>query len=468
MRWPLALVLALAACVEKNDAPEGGKQIDRAYVQENLLDAPPADLPHRVDATFTTPAGGKVVYLGNQAEATRVAPGDKAVVVHYWEIVEPPGAGWKLFSHLTGEQGDFMNVDLTDMRTGHPVKAWKAGQVIRDEQSFVVKKDWKSAKATLIVGFYQPGKHRVEDRMEVAAAGAPVAARAVTVAVLDIDLSKAPPPPGTLILPRAAEPLVIDGKADEPAWQRAAVQTSFTSAEGCPEMTDTTSAKMLWDEQNLYLFVSSEDADVFSPFTRTDDHLWEHDVVEVFVDADGNRRGYIELQINPRNVHFDTWFAGGRPNRDDSFSAGMQSQVLVRGTVDNRDDGDTGWDVEVAIPLAAARGKDPAMKIAVPPRVGDTWRLNVVRADKDRAGKVRAASWNRIGCEDFHALDKMLTVQFANPDGTTRPPPVEVQAPPVVPEPAPAPAPAGEADAGPEPAIQRAPRKPAVAPPVAP
>lgn len=458
----LVVAVLLAACVDRSDPGEGGKQIDRAYVQENLLDTAPATLQRRVDATFTTPGGGKVVYLGNDAPSTRVAPGDKVVVTHYWQIVEPPGPGWKLFSHATGAGGDFMNVDLTDMRTGHPVKAWQAGQVIRDDQNFVIKKDWKSPTATLIVGFFQPGKHKVEDRMEVTATGAAVAERAVAVVTFDVDLSKAPPPPGTLILAKATEPIVIDGKSDDAAWKRAAVQTAFTSAEGCPEMADSTEARMTWDDQFLYLFVSSEDADVFSPFTRTDDHLWEHDVVEVFIDADGNRRGYVELQVNPKNAHFDTWFVVGRPNRDDSFDAAMQTQVIVRGTVDNRDDGDTGWDVELAIPLAAARGKDAAMKINVPPKLGDTWRLNVVRADKDRSGKVRAASWNRIGCDDFHALDKMLTVQFADSEGSTTPaaevPPMEPgPLPPALPPAVPPVAPEAPRDMK----LQTAPKKPA-------
>jgi hypothetical protein len=460
----LVLLLGLAACVEKGAPGEGGKQIDRAYVLENLLEAPPAAMQRRVDATFTMPSGGKVVYLGSDAPLTRVAPGDKVAVTHYWQVVEPPGAGWKIFSHLRGPAGDFLNVDLTDMRTGHPVKAWKAGQVIRDEQSFVVKKDWKSPSATLIVGFFQPGKHRVEDRAEVAAT-APIDERAVTVIGFEVDLSKAPPPPGTLLVPKASEPVVIDGKADDPAWKRAAVQTAFTSAEGCPEMTDSTEARMTWDDQFLYLWVSSEDADVYSPFTKTDDHLWEHDVVEIFIDADGNRRGYVELQVNPKNAHFDTWFAVGRPNRDDTFSAAMQTHVIVRGTVDNRDDGDAGWDVELAIPLAAARGKDAGMKIDVPPKLGDTWRLNVVRADKDRSGKVRASSWNRIGCEDFHALDRMLTVQFADADGNITPAPVPPETAPVAPapvEPAPAPsAPPATPPAAPE---TRRDKKPALAP----
>ena len=45
---------------------------------------------------------------------------------------------------------------------------------------------------------------------------------------------------------------------------------------------------------------AAEDPDVHSDFVNQDDHLWEQDVIEVFIDADGNRRGYIELQVNPR------------------------------------------------------------------------------------------------------------------------------------------------------------------------
>lgn len=411
MRRVVAIAaLAGAACTEQAP-PEAvrPRKVDPAYVRDNLLDAAPPGLGEPL-ATF---GGGKVRYLGNEMDARTAAPGEKVTITHYWEVVEPPGPGWKLFTHVRGGAGEFVNADGSEMRTGHPVGAWKAGQVIRDEQHVVLDADWRSPTATVVVGFYQPGKHRIADRMEVT--GARVADRAAQVTELAVDLSKAPPPPGTLVLARATGPITIDGRADEPAWRGAAQQTSFAGAEGC-ELKDRTSAKLTWDDEHLYLFVSAEDPDVFSPFTAHDDHLWEHDVVEIFIDADRNRRGYVELQVNPRNVHFDTWFAGNRPKRDDSYTAGMQTAVAVRGTVDDRDDNDAGWDVELAIPLEAVRGKDPAMKVDLPPRDGDEWRLNVVRADKNREGRVRAASWNRIGCEDFHALDRMLTVRFSAPE----------------------------------------------------
>ena len=56
------------------------------------------------------------------------------------------------------------------------------------------------------------------------------------------------------------------------------------------------------------------------------------------------------------------------------------------------------------------------MKIHLPPKIGDRWKLNVVRVDK-RGQAVTASTWNRISISDFHALNRMLTVVFADPAG---------------------------------------------------
>ena len=61
------------------------------------------------------------------------------------------------------------------------------------------------------------------------------------------------------------------------------------------------------------------------------------------------------------------------------------------------------------------------MAIALPPQVGDRWRLNVVRVDLKTGDKnPSASSWNRITYGDFHALDRMLTVVFADASGSIR------------------------------------------------
>jgi hypothetical protein len=182
---------------------------------------------------------------------------------------------------------------------------------------------------------------------------------------------------------------------------------------------------MTWDDQNLYVFVQITDTDVFSPFKQHDEPLWKGDCVELFIDADGTRSGYVELQVNPNNATFDSWFATTRAQPgDEKWDANMVTAVKVRGTADQSGDTDQGWDVEIAIPYAAVKGRNDAMAVRLPPQIGDKWRLNVVRVDyRSAGGGPGVASWNRISYADFHALDRMLTVVFADPTGSIAPKP---------------------------------------------
>lgn len=429
----IVFALLLAGCVDRGPGDDP-HHVDPAYVQANLLDAPPATLTRPAAAHFTGPGGAEVVYLGCDVAATTIVPGDPVTVTHYWKVVTPPRPDdhWAIFAELRGDGGDYLELDGDDMRTGHPPSAWKAGEVIRDEQSFVVPRDWKSKHATLRLGLYQIGKHRIADRMDVANGDA--TDRALAAVSFAFDLSKAPPPPGTIILKKATGGITIDGKADEPGWRNAVVNPALDVADGCPAMTDDSSAKMTWDDQYLYFFVSSQDADVWSPYQNHDDELWKADVVEMFIDADANRHGYVELQVNPRNAVFDRWWPSNRGGaHDDSYDAKMVTAVVVRGTLDNRDDGDSGWDAEIAVPWAAARGLDPAMKIHTPPQVGDVWHLNVLRSDMPKDGKQTAASWAKITCSDFHAVERLLNVQFADAQGNIKPVPAPVKPAPVNP-----------------------------------
>jgi hypothetical protein len=109
-----------------------------------------------------------------------------------------------------------------------------------------------------------------------------------------------------------------------------------------------------------------------------------------------------------------------------SYESNMQTAVKLRGTV-APGDVDQGWDVEIAIPWAAVKGKDDTMRVNLPPHVGDRWRMNIVRPNQ-RSGATHpaeggASSWNRITVGDFHAMDRMMTVVFADQSGSIVPKP---------------------------------------------
>jgi hypothetical protein len=80
------------------------------------------------------------------------------------------------------------------------------------------------------------------------------------------------------------------------------------------------------------------------------------------------------------------------------------------------------------------------MPVKLPPEVGDRWRLNLVRVDyRSGAKDPGVASWNRISYSDFHALDRMLNVVFADQTGSIvkKPASAVPETPPASPSPTP-------------------------------
>jgi hypothetical protein len=412
----VAGLIACVACVDQGPGPQP-KKVDPRYVTEHLLSQPPPALS-RLDVALAD----KVVYVGNTVDKPTIAPGQTVRITHYWRVVAPVGPAWKVFALVRGapNTADFMNLTATDMEIAHGPAVWKAGELIEDIQDFTLRPDWRSATATLHVGLIAIGAHGAGDRM--AASGPHVQDRAVIARVFNVDLSRAPPPAGTVYVPRASAPITIDGVASESVWTAAATSPELATAEGSGDPVGKAIAKLTWDDQFLYAFVSITDSDVWSEYKNHDDPLWKQDCVELFIDADANRRGYVELQVNPNNATFDSWFATTRAQPGDpSWDSGMLTAVKLRGTAEPGDT-DQGWDVEIAIPWQAVRGRDDAMAVRLPPEIGDRWRLNLVRVDVRTGDKSpEASSWNRITSADFHALDRMLVAVFADPTGSIVP-----------------------------------------------
>ncbi|MCP4447707.1 MAG: hypothetical protein GY811_20575 [Myxococcales bacterium] len=411
---PLVMAGALSSCVEKGP-PE--PKIDKAYVQANLLSVAPSDLDNVVNVDFD----GKIRYLGNRIGTKQLSVGGAGSITHFWEIIEPPGSEWRIFSHLNGTAGQWMNLDATDMRTGHPAKKWKSGEIIRDEQKFTLTETWAGKSATLSVGLYRKGGQSTDSRMPIIAGPKDAEHRSPVFTFSVSGGAKQAKGHPNYAIRKATGPITIDGKADEDSWKNSPMSPNFTDVEGGLKVGGKTVARLLWDDEYLYAFVQAEDRDVYSQFKNKDDTLWKEDVIELFIDADKNRRGYIELQVNPNNAHFDAWFPKGRGQKHHfEWESKMKSAVVVHGTADKRSDRDEGWDVEIAIPLADVRGMDDAMRVTLPPEVGDSWRLNVVRGEKPKDRSLAAATWNPITVSDFHALGRMLTVEFADSEGVTK------------------------------------------------
>ena len=110
---------------------------------------------------------------------------------------------------------------------------------------------------------------------------------------------------------RAASSVKVDGRLDERAW-RSAEPIRLRRADGKADAARKTELRLLWDDDYLYLGFVCEDTDAWTAHRGRDAAMWTEDVVEAFIDVNGDERTYAELEINPTNDLFDAFFLGRR------------------------------------------------------------------------------------------------------------------------------------------------------------
>ncbi len=401
----VAAALALPACVEQSSDMPSEEEVKSA--REHILTTAPTP-KYPVNATLED----KLVYLGLDVDVDTVTPGKAFTLTHYWKVLKPVGDDWKLFVHLESPGGkkSHLNADHVPIAGKYPVSLWKKGEIIRDIHRVSVPPTWPAETLELYVGLWKgplrlkitDGPHDAENRV--------VVAKLPVVGAQKEEVKK------SLVVRKVkAGTIKPDGKLDEAAWKDAPSTGAFVRTMDAGKPEQATTAKLLWDDKNLYVAFELEDKDVWTTLDKHDDKLWTQEAVEMFIDADGDGKTYVELQANPKGVTFDSWLPAYRKNEND-WDSNMKAGVTVDGTLDNRSDTDKGWVVELAIPLEAARGKLKEMK-GVPPTVGTEWKVNFFRMDLPQGRSQVGSAWSAPMVGDFHALNRFGTIVFGDEKG---------------------------------------------------
>jgi hypothetical protein len=206
----------------------------------------------------------------------------------------------------------------------------------------------------------------------------------------------------------------VDGVLDENEWQKAPPVGRFRETYTLKYAKQGTVAKMLWDQENLYLGFEVEDKDVWATLKLRDQDLMNEEVVEAFIAPPQIPKGYFEFEFSPLGTILDILVFNPTDgvysgmyfnNRYDA--KGLVLAVKVHGTLDNRDDVDQGWTAEVAIPFADMVGMGNQR-----PSVGDVWRIGLYRCevgkqkeDTEYTAWSPTASW-------FHVPSQFGTIAF--------------------------------------------------------
>ena len=407
---------------------------DKARLQAYILDSEPADIPHKVDINFEN----KVHIIGYKVEPELAKPGTDVKLTYYWRCDDTLDEGWKLFTHLHDDASDRTdNLDnngpIRELKNDKQVLGpdkWEKGKYYVDEQTYKMP-DWvKGPELTVMVGIWKGGARLRIIQGPNDGDNRAIVAKIKTGLTAQDDHAANDVPKLNVMKLASNQKIVIDGKGDDEAWKGAVSTGPFVDVgTGKPNTAFPVngSAKLAWDDNNLYVLFNVTDPDVIGGFTdpktNKDDFTvtgqpkdWTKETVEMMVDpdGDGDNKDYYELQINPQNKIFHSQFdAYNQPKTEPNGPFGhedwdpkLKSAVTVQGTLDKSGDKDTGYIVEAAIPWTAY-----SKAANHPPKPGDTWRVNFY-AMKNNGG----VAWSPImGKGNFHFAPRFGKIVWSVP-----------------------------------------------------
>ncbi|WP_269236711.1 carbohydrate-binding family 9-like protein [Flavobacterium flavigenum] len=237
--------------------------------------------------------------------------------------------------------------------------------------------------------------------------------------------------PKTYVASKTSNPILIDGDESDISWNKADWTALFEDIENNIKPKYATKVKMLWDETNFYILAKIEEPHVWANLKQRDTIIFYNNDFEVFIDPDGDTFNYYELEINALNTAWDLFLS--KPYREndnvvlnDWNIPGLKSAVKINGTLNNPNDTDEGWVLEMAIPWASY--KKSYNEYNVP--ADKFWRVNFSRVNwqhtivngkyerkKDADGKFLPEYnwvWSPMGVINMHEPEKWGYVYFSS------------------------------------------------------
>mgnify|MGYP000855211691 FL=1 len=158
---------------------------------------------------------------------------------------------------------------------------------------------------------------------------------------------------------------------EEAFWQEA---VKLVRAEDGGAPNHPTKMRCLWNDEALAIYFYAIDPDIWGTYTKVNDPIYREEVVEAFLAPNpDDLTHYFELELSPRNVPFAARITNDAEFKVDfSWQPHWKTDVVVEGTLDNREDVDEYWLAQMLLPMAElCQGIKP----------GDRWRANFYRID---------------------------------------------------------------------------------------
>ena len=216
-------------------------------------------------------------------------------------------------------------------------------------------------------------------------------------------------------------PVQIDGQGNDAAWKGAQVIDRFAIPWAGKPASTATSARLLWDRENLYFLAEMEDVDIYAEVLEHDGRTWQDDVFELFFKPAEEKPGYYEFQVNAAGTMLDMFLPqrgdGGYERFRNADEFHLESKVVLRGTLNRRQDRDRNWVVEGRIPWRDFH------RTGGRPEPNERWKFALCRYDcRIDTPQPELSTSAPLTKPSFHRYEDYASLRFVGPDERTQRP----------------------------------------------
>lgn len=214
---------------------------------------------------------------------------------------------------------------------------------------------------------------------------------------------------------RAPGPITIDGVMED-AWKKAPLITHFTVPPKGQKPYMKTEARILWDDEALYVFMKAYDKDITAYRTERDSDTCNDDVLELFLvpDDPATAVSYLNFEINALGTVHDAYVYNRNliAGRRWQFwnAAKLEHAVKIHGTLNNFRDEDEAWCLELKLPFSDM----PWMENRPLPINGEQWAFHLARYDWSiyQPNGCELSSSAKLTKANFHFVPDFDIIQF--------------------------------------------------------
>lgn len=172
--------------------------------------------------------------------------------------------------------------------------------------------------------------------------------------------------------------------------------------------TQNTFVSLSWNNKNLYLAYKCSDSQIIGRFQKKDSQVFNtDDLVEIFLDPDGDSQNYIEIGVNAFSTNYDLLLkciseeCGGWNTSMDFDIKGLETVSKI-----NKD----GYTVEIKIPFSSLiKIKNGGFS---KPKVGTKWKGNAFRIDYGNTTEYLALQPYKSLKFGFHQPQEFAVFEF--------------------------------------------------------